>query len=317
MPKSENYKPWTLKYRPLKLSDIQIEANIKEKFLNMLYQNNIPNLIIYGPPGSGKTSIVECITNKISDQKSNNFLKLNASHVRGIDVVRLKIKSFCQLKINLKKNSRKLIVIDEAESLSEIAQEALRRTVENFSHIVRFIFICNYPSKIIEAIQSRCTVLRFNNITESIIIRKITKILCIEKILFSIKGLEMLIFLAEGDMRRLLNEAEISSRSFFKLTDLTVKICCFVPSIFMIAEFLYVIFNRNHLLAFEIFTDICNEGYNIAEIIYGIFKYLKRIRLFHFKKLKILKFLCELQIGLFEQKCKLNFVLTIIKKFFL
>ena len=109
---------------------------------------------------------------------------------------------------------------------------------------------------------------------------------------------------------------EIGSRSFFKLTDLTVKISCFVPSIFMIAEFLYFVFNRNHLLAFEIFTDICNEGYNITEITYGIFKFLKRIRLFHFEKLKILKFLCELQIGLFEHKSKLNLVLTIIKKIF-
>jgi DNA polymerase III delta prime subunit len=248
----------------------------------------------------------------MNDHKSSSFLKLNASHIRGIDIARLKIKSFCQLKTNAKK----LIVIDEAECLSEIAQEALRRTVENFSYIVRFIFICNYPSKIIEAIQSRCIVLRFKSIPESVIIRKIIKILYIEQILFSIKGLEMLIFLAEGDMRRSLNEAEIVSRSFLKLTDLTVKISSFVPSVFMIAEFLYFIFNQNHLLAFEIFTDICNEGYNIIEITYEIYKFLKKIRLFYFKKFKILKLLCEIQIGLFEEKSKINIVLTIIKKMF-
>ena len=229
-------------------------------------------------------------------------------------MVRFKIKSFCQLKIDSNRFSRKLIIIDEADSLTEFTQEALRRTVENFSHTVRFILICNYPSKIIEAIQSRCTVLRFKNISNLFMIRNSIKILSKEEIKFSIKGLEMLIFLSEGDMRFFLNEAEIISKSLLILTELTVKISCFVPNMFLIADFLYFYFNKNYTLAFEIFFEILNEGYCIIEIINGIFKFLKKTKLFEYKKVKIIKKICEIQIEYFQNEVEMNFFLKFLKK---
>jgi len=223
---------------------------------------------------------------------------------------------FCQLRINSNENTKKLIIIDEADSLTEVAQEALRRTVENFSNIVRFIFICNYPSKIIEAIQSRCILFHFKNISDFIMIRNVIKILSKEEISFSIKGLEMLIFLVEGDMRRLLNETEIISKSFLTLAELSVKMSCFVPNIFMIADFLYFTFNKNYILASEIFFDILNGGYSVVETINGIFKFLKKIKLFEVKKIKITKKICEFQIRLFENRQDLNFVLNFLKILF-
>nr|UXY87959.1 DNA replication factor C complex subunit Rfc2 [Cryptomonas curvata] len=307
MVNSKLFENWTLRFKPLNINEIQIESGLRNKFLRMIIQKSVPNLIIYGPPGSGKTTIV-CKKNL------ENFLNLNASHIGGIDTVRLKIKSFCKLKNSSNQFLKKFIIIDEAESLTEIAQEALRRTVENFSNTIRFIFICNYPSKIIEAIQSRCTVLRFKSISDFEMLKKTVKILHKEKILFSIKALEMLVFIAEGDMRRLLNESEIISRSFLKITDATVKISCFVPIVFMIADFLYFILNKNHLWAFEIFIDILNEGYSLVEIINGIFKFLKKFKIFAFKKIKFLKILCEFQIVLFEKKSEISYAILFFKK---
>ena len=259
-------------------------------------------------------SKVECIIDSIYTKNLENFLNLNASHVGGIDMLRFKIKSFCKLKNNSSQNTKKLIIIDEAESLTEIAQEALRRTVENFSNMVRFIFICNFPFKIIEAIQSRCTVLHFKNISDFEMLKKIVKILYKEETAFSIKSLEMLIFIAEGDMRRLINESEKISRSFIKITDAAVRISCLVPNIFMIADFLFFTFNKNYIVAFEIFIDILNDGYNLFETINGIFKFLKKFKIFAIIKLKILKILCEFQIKLFENDLEINYGLFFFKK---
>ena len=229
--------------------------------------------------------------------------------------MRVKIKSFCQLKINSKKNLNKLIIIDEAESLTEVAQQALRRIIEKNSQAVRFIFICNYPSKIIEAIQSRCAVLRFKTITESILLKNIIKILHAENILFSVKGLETLIFLAEGDMRRLVNESEVISKSFFKITNKTIKTSSFVPRIFvMITEFLAFTLNTNYLGAFELFIDICNEGHEATEVVYEVFKFLKKVRLFNFEKIKVLKNLCKFQVLYFQRQLKINNTMAILKR---
>ena len=145
-------------------------------------------------------------------------------------------------------------------------------------------------------------------------IRNSIKILSKEEIKFSIKGLEMLIFLSEGDMRFFLNEAEIISKSLLILTELTVKISCFVPNMFLIADFLYFYFNKNYTLAFEIFFEILNEGYCIIEIINGIFKFLKKTKLFEYKKVKIIKKICEIQIEYFQNEVEMNFFLKFLKK---
>jgi DNA polymerase III gamma/tau subunit len=211
-------------------------------------------------------------------------------------------------------NIKKAIIIDEAELLTEITQEALRRTIEKYSNNVRFVFICTYPSKIIEAIQSRCVILKFKSTSETIIIRNIIRIFYEEKILFSILGLESIIFSTEGDMRRLLNESELIGKCFLKITDETLKLSCFTPDTFMIGEFLYYIFNKNSICAFEIFIDICNEGNEFIEIIDRIFRFLKKVQLIGSRKFKILKILCEFQIGFFCNQSRINNMFSILKQ---
>mmetsp|Transcript_16873 Transcript_16873/g.46149 ORF Transcript_16873/g.46149 Transcript_16873/m.46149 type:complete len:245 (-) Transcript_16873:9902-10636(-) len=226
-------------------------------------------------------------------------MKLNASHARGIHTARVKIKFFCETIIDSEK-VKKIIVIDEAESLTKYTQEALRRTIENFSQTARFIFICNCPSKIIEALQSRCVVLKFKYVLEKMNMRIVAKIFYKEKVLFSTKGLESMVISSGGDARELLNESELVEKSFLMITSRTSKLFHFFPTICFIDNFIFSILNQNYLNALEIFLDIYNKGHRPFDVINYIFKSLKKIRFFHLRKLKILKILCQLQIKVFS-----------------
>nr|UXY86994.1 DNA replication factor C complex subunit Rfc2 [Cryptomonas paramecium] len=288
----KNYKisdPWAWKHKPLDLYRITFNSDIKKRFLYMVEKNNMPNLIIHGPPGIGKTS----------KKKKLSIMKLNASHARGIHTARIKIKFFCETKIDSEK-MKKIVIIDEAEYLTKYTQEALRRTIENFSQTVRFIFICNYPSKIIEALQSRCVVLKFKYVLGKMNMHIFTKILYKEKVLFSIKGLESMIIFSGGDVRELLNESELVEKSFLMITSRTSKLFYFFPTIYFIDNFIYSILNQNYLNALEIFLDTYNKGHQPFDIINYIFKSLKKMSFFHFRKLKMLKILCQLQIKVFS-----------------
>ena len=120
-----------------------------------------------GPPGCGKTSSVLCIARQIlGEYFSKGVIELNASDERGIDVVRNKIKEFSQLKVKLPNDAHKIVILDEADSLTAAAQQALRMVISDYSDSTRFVFACNDSSKIIEPIQSRCVMLRFARLTD-------------------------------------------------------------------------------------------------------------------------------------------------------
>lgn len=160
-----NYIPWVEKYKPnsfesFKNSNIllsQLEKNIK----------NINHTIIYGEPGIGKTSFIHFLAKKLYSKEDfyNCVLSLNASDERGINTVRKKIKTFAK-KLTVKKYDYKIIILDEADTLTYEAQTALRRIIEQYSKITRFFFICNYENKIINPIKSRCNMLKFNKFTK-------------------------------------------------------------------------------------------------------------------------------------------------------
>lgn len=154
--------PWVEKYRPKELQDLVSHEGIKETMLRFIETKNVPHCLFYGPPGTGKTStVIACARQMYGSKYKSMILELNASDDRGIDVVREQIKTFASTKtiFNL---GVKLIILDEADSMTNIAQAALRRIIEQYSKNVRFFIICNYVSKILPAIQSRCTRFRFS-----------------------------------------------------------------------------------------------------------------------------------------------------------
>jgi len=201
---------WTEKYRPRDFSELYGQEDIVARAKAFVNEKNMPHLMFTGPAGTGKSSLSLIIVKKLygNDWRSN-YLELNASDERGIDVVREKVKDFARTK-SLNSNF-KIIFLDEADALTREAQQALRRTMENYTSTCRFILSCNYSSKIIEPIQSRCAVFRFKQLDKN----------AIEKIVKGIaenEGLELgegviydLFGASEGDCRKLVNIMQASA----------------------------------------------------------------------------------------------------------
>lgn len=196
---------WTEKYRPGDFSDIKGQKDIVKRVKAFVEQQNLPHLLFTGPAGVGKTSLSLVIAKKLfKDLWHQNFLELNASDERGIDIVRNKVKDFARTRA-IGNVPFKIIYLDECDALTREAQQALRRTMENYTQNCRFILSANYSSKIIEPIQSRCVVFRFKQLAKEDIIAIIEKIAEDEKLKIDDKAKDALYEISEGDCRRLEN----------------------------------------------------------------------------------------------------------------
>lgn len=195
--------PWTEKYRPKKLDDIVGQDALVERFKAYVREKSLPHLLFAGPAGCGKTTAALCIARELFGDVRGNFLELNASDERGIDVVRGKIKDFARTMPM--GGDFKIIFLDEADALTPDAQNALRRTMETYSRTCRFILSCNYSSKIIEPLQSRCSMFRFRRVPSEAIKKRLEQILKAEGVDFTDEGLYAILYVSEGDTRHAIN----------------------------------------------------------------------------------------------------------------
>ena len=210
---------WTEKYRPRNLSQIAGQRHIIDRLESFVRSKNIPNMLFAGPAGCGKTTAAIAIAKELyGNNWARNYLELNASDERGIDIVRHKIKDFARIK-SIGAIPYKIICLDEADALTQDAQQALRRTMEKYTETSRFILICNYSSKIIEPIQSRCAVFRFKPLEKKDIIKLLNRISKNEKIKVNKDVFDSIYEVAEGDMRKAINIFQALSRSKEKITE--------------------------------------------------------------------------------------------------
>jgi len=209
---------WIEKYRPKTLDDVAGQSEIIERLKAYAKIKNVPHLMFAGPAGTGKTTSAIALAKEVfGDTWKQNFNELNASDERGIGIIRGKIKNFART-APMGKASFKIIFLDEADSLTSDAQAALRRTIEKYTHICRFILSANYSSKIIEPIQSRCTVFRFRPIKADDIKKYMRKIASNEKLEITPDGLETLIFISRGDLRKAINILQVGASVNKKIT---------------------------------------------------------------------------------------------------
>lgn len=223
--------PWVEKYRPQTLEDIVGNEETIARLKQIAIQGNMPHMIISGLPGIGKTTSIHCLARELLGTdlmgQGGAVLELNASDDRGIDVVRNQIKQFAQKKIHLPQGKHKIIILDEADSMTAGAQQALRRTMELYSNSTRFAFACNQSNKIIEPLQSRCAILRYTKLTDEQVLQRLIQIIEAEGIKYTNDGLEALIFTAEGDMRQAINNLQstvaghglVNGENVFKIVD--------------------------------------------------------------------------------------------------
>ena len=216
---------WTEKYRPAKLDDIIGQTAIVDRLRAFVKEKSFPSMIFSGPAGVGKTTSAVAMAKELyGDSINMAFLELNASDQRGIEIIRGKVKEFAKT-IPLSTGLVKIIFLDEADALTSEAQHALRRTMEKYSATTRFILSANYASKIIEPIQSRCVVLRFKPLKEEEMRKYIERIVKGEGLEIDEKGIESLIYVSEGDLRKITNtihgaailNKDITDRSIYEI----------------------------------------------------------------------------------------------------
>src|SRR6056297_1977796 len=201
---------WVEKYRPERLEDVVGHPDITERLQSYVDRDDLPHLLFAGPAGTGKTASAVSIAKEIyEDDWQDNFLELNASDERGIDVVRDRIKDFARASFG--GHDYRVIFLDEADALTDDAQSALRRTMEQFSNNTRFILSCNYSSKIIDPIQSRCAVFRFAQIGDDAVAAHLRHIAEQEDLEYTEDGIDALVYAADGDMRRAINALQAAS----------------------------------------------------------------------------------------------------------
>ncbi len=220
------YLPWTEKYRPKKLDEIVGQKEIVKSLKKFVEAKNMPNLLFSGSPGIGKTTAALALAHEFyGENLRGNFLELNASDERGIDVVRGKIKDFART-ISMSKVPFKIIFLDEADALTADAQNALRRTMEMYSEVTRFILSCNYSSKIIPPIQSRTAVFRFLPLEKEEVFKMLENIAKNEKLEVEEEAYEAIFYVSEGDMRKAINvlqgaaiySKKITKENIFKIS---------------------------------------------------------------------------------------------------
>jgi len=274
---AHSFLPWVEKYRPKTVDDVAYQEEVVSTLKKSIESKNLPHLLFYGPPGTGKTSTILAIGKQLyGDLFKQRVMELNASDERGINVVRTKIKNFAQVAISASSSTQappyKLIILDEADSMTADAQTALRRTMETYSKTTRFCLICNYVSRIIEPLASRCAKFRFKPLNSDSMHNRIKFICEQERVPYSQKLAETLSDVSSGDLRRAITLLQ-SAFSFYKqeLTpECLIEVAGRVPS--STIEQLMKAANSNSFDQLKnVVSDTIASGYPVAQILSQLF----------------------------------------------
>ncbi|KAK4499620.1 hypothetical protein PRZ48_010138 [Zasmidium cellare] len=221
-------QPWVEKYRPKSLDDVTAQDHTVTVLRRTLQSANLPHMLFYGPPGTGKTSTVLALAKQLygPELMKTRVLELNASDERGISIVREKVKDFARMQLSnppsgpageeYKKKypcpPYKIIVLDEADSMTQDAQSALRRTMETYSKITRFCLVCNYVTRIIDPLASRCSKFRFKSLDEGNAAKRIEDIAKLEGVKLEDGVVDTLLRCSEGDLRKAITFLQSAAR---------------------------------------------------------------------------------------------------------
>jgi len=204
--------PFVEKYRPINLDNVVEQKDVIMSIKGILEKKEMLNLLFYGPPGVGKTTIALSLAKHLYGDKYPEYtLELNASDERGIKMVREKIKTFAKLLCDSSIFPFKLIILDEADALTNDSQYALRRIIDDYSHSTRFIIICNYLNKLINPIISRFRCFQFKQISldsANLILQKIIKK---EKLVVTEEQIKKIYEVTNGDLRKMITQLQYNS----------------------------------------------------------------------------------------------------------
>lgn len=271
--------PWVEKYRPEKLDDLIAHEDIICTITRFIKEDRLPHLLFYGPPGTGKTSTILACAKQIYGCKefASMVLELNASDDRGIGIVRGQIYSFASTK-TIFKSGFKLVILDEADAMTQDAQNALRRVIEKFTENTRFCLICNYLTKIIPAIQSRCTRFRFGPLSNKQILPRLDYVIEKENLKVTPDGRDALMDLAQGDMRKVINVLQCTALAFDEVNEVNVYTCVGHPLKSDIRSIVNWLLNDNFQAAYQNIREMQTlKGLALQDILTQVHLYVNRI----------------------------------------
>ncbi|CCW66004.1 unnamed protein product [Phytomonas sp. Hart1] len=316
---SSSLSPWVEMYRPQTMADIVGNSEAVSRLQVIAREGNLPNLLLCGPPGTGKTTSMLCLARDLllrgassslgdRDILKDAVLELNASDERGLDVVRERIKLFAQTKKTLPGGGQngdpaggialhKIVLLDEADSMTPAAQQALRRTMELYSATTRFAFACNQSSKIIEPIQSRCAIVRFEKLANLDILKRLMHVIQAEKVQYTDDGLEALLYLAEGDLRQAMNALQATHTGYAMVNAENVFKVCDQPHPVLVENILTACLTKKDLAeAHREATRLLRRGYAPADVISTFFRVAQmKVQMFsnEVQQLEVLKIIGE------------------------
>ncbi|KAF0767552.1 replication factor C subunit 5 [Aphis craccivora] len=292
--------PWVEKYRPNTLDDLISHEDIIKTIGKFIKEDQLPHLLFYGPPGTGKTSTILACAKQLYTpaQFRSMVLELNASDDRGINVVRGQVMNFASTR-TIFKSGFKLIILDEADAMTNDAQNALRRIIEKFTDNVRFCLICNYLSKIIPALQSRCTRFRFGPLDFKQIMPRLEYVIEQEKVKVTEDGKKALIDLAQGDMRKVLNILQSAATAFPEVSEDSVYTCVGHPLKSDIMNILKWLLNDDFSTTFKKIQELkIQKGLALQDILTELHTFLYRLDLPPDSLIEILTEMADIEVRL-------------------
>ncbi|CAK5283119.1 unnamed protein product [Mycena citricolor] len=309
--------PWVEKYRPVTLDDVVSHKDIVSTIDKFIQKNRLPHLLFYGPPGTGKTSTILAVARRIygKDYKKQ-ILELNASDDRGIDVVREQIKQFAETRTLFSKGF-KLIILDEADMMTQQAQAALRRVIEQYTKNVRFCIICNYVNKIAPAIQSRCTRFRFSPLPIQEVEKRLDTVIEGEQVRLTADGKKALLKLSRGDMRRALNVLQACHAAYDITSETEVYNCTGHPHPSDIETIVNSMLSDEFTTSYQLINKMKTErGLALQDLLTGAFDYIEGLELKPHARIYLLDYIATIEHRLStgaSEKIQLSALLGVFK----
>ena len=273
-------KPWIEKYRPIEVEDLVLDNGTLNKVKKIILEKDMPNIIITGSPGIGKTTTILCIAKKLLGKHfRDGVLELNASDDRGVKTVQESIEYFCKKKLEIgdKYSSHKIILLDEADNMTKKAQQSINNLMQQYHNNTRFAFTCNNSSEIIEAIQSRCIIFRYTKISDDEIKHRLEVICKKENIPYTDDGLNTVVMTAQGDLRQAINNLQLTYNGYIDIIPENVFKLCDKPHPLVIQNIFEACYKKEFKTALMHLTSLQEKGYSSSDIIFTMIYTLKNI----------------------------------------